>query len=303
MSGLSVHSHRFQAMGSPCEVSLQGELNLLQPLFKQLQAEVARLESKYSRYLHDSITTQINALTVGDQILVDKETASLLDYANTCYEHSQGLFDITSGVLRKAWDFKSNTVPSQTLIDDLLTRVGWQHVQWDGKYLSFTQPNMEIDFGGVVKEFTADLLAQICRDKGVHSGLIELGGDIRIVGPKFDQHQTPQPWLVGIRDPKTGDAMASIPLYEGGIATSGSYERFMIVDGQHYCHILNPKTGWPVHALPSVTVVSPHCLVAGSLATMAILQGESAYDWLNDQDASFLIMQHNGELIGTIKSP
>lgn len=299
---LQLHSLQFKAMGSPCAIHLQGLLANVQPALHAAQAEIFRLEQKYSRYLNDSVTSHINTGACHDAVSIDAETAALLNYAQVCFEQSDGLFDITSGVLRRVWNFKVSELPTQPAIDACLQSVGWNKVRWDGETIQFLVPNMEIDFGGVVKEFTADRIAQLCRDHGIHAGLIELGGDISIVGPKRLKAGDYEPWLIGIRHPQTGEAMASIPLMEGGVATSGSYERFIMVDGKRYCHILNPVTGWPVEGLASVSIVAPQCLVSGSLSTIAMLKGAQAGAWLDDQDATYLLLSDDGEVSGSLSN-
>ena len=101
-------------------------------------------------------------------------------------------------------------------------------------------------------------------------GFVDLGGDIRVIGPQPDG----QPWRIGIRDPRDGEAVvAEVALHDGALATSGDYERFIEVEGVRYCHILDPRTGWPARGLSSVTVITERCPVAGSLATSAMLSG------------------------------
>ena len=298
---LGIHSLQFKAMGSPCTIHLQGERSAIQSILESAKQEVLRLEKKYSRYREDSVVSLINATAAKEAIAVDAETAGLLNYVHVCFEMSDGMFDVTSGVLRKVWDFKQNTLPTETDIAACLKDIGWKKVQWDGERIRFERSGIEIDFGGVVKEFSADRVAQYCRDQGVTAGLIELGGDISIVGPKFLEGDEREPWLIGIRHPQTGDAMASIPLFEGGVATSGSYERFIKVNGKRYCHILNPQTGWPVEGVASVSVVAPQCLVSGSLSTIAMLKGHQAAQWLDEQGASYLLLMDNGEIKGTLQ--
>lgn len=291
-----IHSREFKAMGSPCAIHLQGELPQLGPIFQAAQDEVTRLEKKYSRYLENSVLSQINLHAHDASVSVDPETAGLLNYAHICFEQSEGLFDITSGVLRRAWDFKSSMIPSTSKVNDVLPLVGWQKIQWDGTSIRFAISEMEIDFGGVGKEFAADRVAQLCRDAGISAGLIDLGGDISIVGPKTNSQGQLEPWLIGIRHPQTGEAMASIPICEGGVATSGSYERFIEVEGKRYCHILNPKTGWPVEGVDSISIFAPQCLVAGSLSTIAMLKGTEAKAWLDEQGVDYLLMDNDGHI-------
>jgi thiamine biosynthesis lipoprotein len=290
----------FAAMGSPCELRLYGsDPSHLDEVSRKGVTEVTRLEHKYSRYRDDSLASLINR-SAGDPkgVTVDEETANLLDYAQTCYEQSGGLFDITSGILRRVWNFKSRRVPSQAEIDRVRQNIGWDKVRWARPRIVLPLRGMELDFGGYVKEYTADRVADLCRFHGVRHGLVDLGGDMAVIGPHPDGH----PWVIGIRHPrKTDRAMARIPLNGAGLASSGDYERCMIVDGQRYGHILNPKTGWPVNGLLCVSVVAPHCLVAGTASTIAMLKGaDEGPRWLDQLGLPNVRMDQNAALTGTL---
>jgi FAD:protein FMN transferase len=162
-------------------------------------------------------------------------------------------------------------VPEQAEVDDALTRVGWHRVVWERPRIVLPVAGMELDFGGFGKEWAVDAVTELCAAHGVRHGMVDLGGDVRAIGP----HPDGRPWQVGIADPRAPErAMARIPLFAGGLATSGDYERCMVVDGVRYTHILDPRTGWPVTGLRSASVVAPQCLVAGSATTIAMLKGE-----------------------------
>jgi thiamine biosynthesis lipoprotein len=266
---------RFKAMGSPCQLHLHVESQArFEAVAEAALAEVARLERKYSRYLDDSLASRIDACA-GDPngIELDDETASLLDYAALAWQQSEGLFDISSGVLRRAWDFRSGRLPAPEAVEALRPLVGWDKVRWQRPRLVLPLAGMQLDFGGYVKEYAADRVAHRCRELGLRHGLVDLGGDLAVVGP----HPDGAPWRVGIRHPRAPEgAIASIALSAGGIATSGDYERCLVVDGRRYSHLLNPKTGWPVAGLASVTVAASHCLIAGTASTIAMLKGGRA---------------------------
>ena len=262
-----------RAMGSPCALHLYAASEEgLDALAEAGIAELTRLESKYTRYRDDSLTSAINA-SAGDECgtAVDDETAALLDYAATAYRESGGRFDITSGVLRRVWDFRSGKLPEPAAVEALLAKVGWARVSWERPRLVLPLPGMEIDFGGVVKEYAADRLAELLRERGTRHGLVDLGGDLAVVGP----HPDGSPWRVGIRDPDDRSrAKTSVSVFHGGVATSGDYERCMWVDGVRYGHLLDPRNGWPVRGPASVTVLASHCLIAGTSSTVAMLSGE-----------------------------
>jgi thiamine biosynthesis lipoprotein len=287
-------------MGSPCELRLYGAApSEVAEAAEVGIAEVARLERKYSRYRDDSLTTSINR-SAGDPdgVCVDAETAALLDYADVSFQQSGGLFDITSGILRRVWDFKAGRLPAQDELDDVRKRIGWEKVRWERPRLVLPLEGMELDFGGYVKEYAADRVAELCRSRGIRHGLVDLGGDLSVLGP----HPDGTPWRVGVRDPRRPDAaMASVALAAGAIASSGDYERFMVVDGKRYGHILNPKTGWPVEGLAGVSVVASHCLIAGTAATIAMLKGvRDGVAWLEELGLPHVRVDRSGAIGGTL---
>jgi thiamine biosynthesis lipoprotein len=270
---------KFRALGSPCEIHLHhASREHLQTVMNQATAELARIEQKYSRYRDDSALSELNqSAGNGKWIPLDDETISLLQYADTAFRESGGLFDITSGVLRRVWDFKAQRVPSQEEVRELLPLIGWRQLRWRDRRLQLPTSGMEIDFGGFGKEYAADRVAQLCREAGIGHGLVDLGGDLSVVGP----HPDGSPWRVGIRDPRAPErAMASLPLSRGGLATSGDYERAFVHDGRRYSHLLDPRTGWPVEGLASVSVVASHCLIAGTATTVSLLKGAAGKAWL-----------------------
>ncbi len=266
-------------MGCPCELQFYAKNNAFaQHVAQRVMADIDRLEQRYSRYRADSFLSKINHVAaVGGSISVDDETAGLLNYAQTCYELSDGLFDITSGILRRAWRFETNVLPDDKSIQALLQKVGWQHIRWENPTLTFLQAEMEIDFGGIVKEYAADRAATLCLDSGILHGMVNLGGDIKIIGA----HPDGSAWRVGIQHPRDKTKVwKTVVLKTGALASSGDYERCMVIDGVRYGHILNPKTGYPVRHLAAVSVIADFCVVAGSAATVAMLKETKGEKWL-----------------------
>jgi thiamine biosynthesis lipoprotein len=276
---MDLHRHAFQAMGSPCELQLFAESpGRARRVITAARAEIERLEARYSRFRGESFLSEINrAAAAGRSIEVDAETASLLDYADTCFRASEGLFDVTSGILRRAWRFDRGALPEPAQVRALLDKVGWQKLAWAAPVLGFPLPGMEIDLGGVVKEYAVDRVAALCREAGAPHGLVNLGGDVGVVGPRPDG----APWRIGIRHPRRpGELIETVDLQEGALATSGDYERCLVVAGVRHGHILDPRTGWPVRHLASASVVAPLCVLAGSAATIAVLKEKGGPAWL-----------------------
>jgi thiamine biosynthesis lipoprotein len=267
-------------MGGPCRLRFDcADEAAAARVTAAAEAEARRLEHKYSRYRPDSLTSRINrAAGAATPVPVDGETAGLLGFAHTLWQQSDGLFDLTSGVLRRAWDFRSGRLPAQSAIDRLLPLVGWDRVEWDRTAVRLPEPGMEIDFGGCAKEYACDSVAAVVAGHGIKRGLVDLAGDMAVVG----SGSAADPWPVGIRHPRAAaNAIARISLGSGGLASSGDYERCLQIDGRCYGHILDPRTGWPVGGLVAVSVVAAQCLVAGGSATIAMLKPEEeALAWL-----------------------
>ena len=245
---------QFSAMACDCEVRIAGlSRRKAEPVAKLAIAEVRRIESKFSRYRAASVVSRINAAAGnGRGVDVDAETAQLLDFAATLHAMSDGLFDATSGSLRKAWDFRAARLPDPAHIDALLPLVGWPQVRWKDHRIELPLAGMELDFGGFGKEYAADRAATLLQQHGVLHGMVNLGGDIRLVGPRPGGAA----WSLGIQHPRDDTRMlATLMLGTGALATSGDYERYFELDGVRYCHVLNPRTGWPVNAWRSVSVV------------------------------------------------
>jgi thiamine biosynthesis lipoprotein len=275
---------RFMAMASPCEVLIEVEgKKLAASILEAVMNEAQRIEKKFSRYRDDNIIYQINN-AAGAAVTVDDETARLIDFADQLTQMSEGLFDITSGVLRKVWKFDgSDRVPEATAVNAVLEHVGWSKVQWHDQVLQMPA-GMEIDLGGVGKEYAVDRCVQIARSLTSESVLVNFGGDLATTGERRDHGC----WSVGRLVTGKDNAVALFKLYRGAIATSGDAHRYLLKDGVRYSHVLNPKTGWSVPGAPhTVSVAAPTCVEAGMMSTMAMLQGEQAEEFLKLQEVDF----------------
>jgi FAD:protein FMN transferase len=286
------HQFTFNAMGGTCDIDVVG-MERPDHLIQLAVAEVRRIETKYSRYIDSSIVGQINAKAALMWVTCDEETSGLLSYANTLYEHSEGLFDITSGVLRQVWDFGKNKVPTSHELRQILRLVGWSKFERKGNEVRLKKAGMQIDLGGFGKEYAVDRVATLLMENGVTSALINFGGDVRALGTKPDG----RPWQIGIQDPRQLDqCFATLSLSQGALATSGDYERFFEIGGKRYCHILNPKTGMPVSYWRSVTVLAPLASAAGATTTIAMLQQEQGLNYLQNSGFAFLAVDHKGKI-------
>jgi thiamine biosynthesis lipoprotein len=279
----------FSAMASPCLIIVEdASREMVHRLTLLARQEALRVEQKFSRYRDDNIISRLHHHE-GKSFEVDSETANLLDYADLCYRLSDGLFDITSGVLREIWKFNaSDQLPAAKTVNAILSRIGWDKVCWQRPY--FTLPaGMEIDLGGIGKEYAVDRTAQLLSQHTNDSLLINYGGDLYATRPR----RNGQAWVIGLDDPShTGQRpLGELHLKQGGMATSGDARRFLRKDGIRYGHILNPRTGWPVENAPrSITVLAPSCMEAGMLATIAMLQGSGASEFLQAQELPYWVV-------------
>lgn len=285
MSAAAEHTDRathFTAMACPCLVLVDTpDETIGDEVGELVRTEAQRIEAKYSRY-RPSVVTDINQ-SAGHSIEVDAETADLIDYSVRCYELSDGLFDITSGALRRAWTFDASglgTVPDEARLTHVLASVGWNRVAWNRPVLELA-PGMEVDFGGIGKEYAVDRALMLAQQYMPAPVLVNFGGDLRVSGPRRDGSA----WRVAIEDVDRAGATAGLlELARGALATSGDTYRHVIKDGLRYGHVLNPRTGWPVAAAPrSVTVHAATCSEAGLLAKLALLRGAAAEQFLKSE--------------------
>ncbi len=274
------------AMASPCDVLMEVEdESLAQEILNAVANEAWRIEDKFSRYKKDNIIFKINH-SQGEAVFIDDETSRLLDFANELFEISEGLFDVTSGVLRQIWTFDgSDNLPSKKQVKKILKNIGWQKVIHE-KTTVVLPEGMEIDFGGIGKEYAVDRCVQIARQKTKQSVLVNFGGDLGMTAPRKNKAF----WSVGRLITGSDEACGIFQLYSGAIATSGDANRYLLKDGVRYSHILNPVTGWPVIDAPhTVSVAAPTCVEAGMMSTLAMLQGGRAEKFLKLQEVDYWI--------------
>ena len=309
----------FFSMASPCELLARTQRKSTAAKALELVSEEAwRIEAKFSRYRDDSVVAEIHRAR-GSWVSLDDETNRLLLFAQQVWELSSGSFDITSGVLRRAWSFQPGSAPpDQASVERLLPLIGWSRVEFRPPKIRLPE-GMEIDLGGIGKEYAVDRAAELVSNLEGEF-LVNFGGDLRAVTQQAHDHSahgelrsdlsdastswadstsptgssspadSTSPtgatgWTVGVESPAVDDvAIAEIHLASGALATSGDSKRAVVHGGTRYGHVLDPRTGWPVpHAPRSVTVHAPTCVEAGMLATLALLQGENAESFLEEQ--------------------
>lgn len=272
-------------MASPCELLCEtDDAELAQRLATFATHEALRIERKFSRYRDDSIVHAIHAQR-GQRFHVDDETARLLQFGAALWELSEGRFDLTSGVLRHAWCFDSaQGQPAPARLAELLARIGWHQVCWQPPILTLPQ-GMEIDFGGIGKEYAVDRVADWVASQTAAPVLVNFGGDLRCVGAV----PASGAWQVGIESiARHGESVKRIELKSGALATSGDARRHIEIDGRRVGHVLDARTGWPAPGTPrSITVAADTCTQAGSYSTLAMLLGDAAEAFLDAEGVTY----------------
>ena len=284
---------QFCAMASPCEVLVDSEdMATAERLTSLVADEAWRIEDKFSRYSPGNIIDRINTAG-GEGVQVDEETAQLIDFSVTLTELSDGKFDITSGVLRRVWRFDgSSKIPTREAVSDVMKYTGWHRVDWKSPVLTMA-PGMEIDLGGVGKEYAVDRCASLLRNSTDAACLINFGGDLVATGKPSRRDA----WKVGIEalNAERDESDRLVNLVTGGLATSGDARRFLMHDEIRFGHILDPTTGWPVPDAPrSITVAADSCTQAGMLSTLGMLKGAQAEAFLDAQGVQFWCNRGDG---------
>ncbi|MFT5209552.1 MAG: thiamine biosynthesis lipoprotein [Flavobacterium sp.] len=284
----------FVTMGCPASIQIytkdDGEV-----LLDKCVLEAERFDKKYSIYLADSLLSKINTAAGKQAIKIDEECFQIFKYAGICHQISHGLFDITAGPLSKLW--QQTQMPHKDQIKQTLKLVGWDKVELAENNIYLPLRGMSIDLGGVVKEYAVDAIANLLGLAGVTQGVINLAGDICVIGPQpFDL-----PWQIGISQPGNyAKPIAYIDMANGSITTSGSEERFIEIDGQKFSHLISPLTGAPVRGLKSVTVRADQTITAGSLTSIAMLmESEDALSWLKSLGLPYIAVDLNDKNHGT----
>ena len=269
----------FFAMDTMMDFTIYGESGLI----NQSESLIASLESLVSVTDADSELYAINQTGSG---MLTEEASSLMKQALEICRRTDGALDLSIYPIVRAWGFTTGSyqVPDEAEIQALLPLVDYRKIQYDAATGTVTLPEgMEIDLGSVAKGYAGQLVAQMLRDNGVESALLNLGGNVQTVGAKPDG----SPWQIGIKDPQGEDAMMVLSVEDQAVVTSGGYERYFEQDGQTYWHIMDPSTGHPADSgLISVTIVGDEGVVCDGLSTALFVMGlEKAADlWAQSGD-------------------
>ncbi|HOX82395.1 MAG TPA: FAD:protein FMN transferase [Chryseolinea sp.] len=241
-------------------------------------AEVKRIEKMLTTFGDFSQTNQINAKAGIESVPVDKEVFDLIERSLRISALTQGAFDITYGSIDKSlWNFDKNmtSLPDPLTAKATVRLINFRNVILDKERHSvfLTEKGMRIGFGGIGKGYAADRAKQVMVDAGVNSGIVNAAGDLTVWGTQPNG----EAWTVGIADPDKKELpFASLNLSNTSIATSGNYEKYVVIDGKKYSHTIDPKTGYPVQGIKSVTILCSHAEIADAMATPVMVMGIKA---------------------------
>ena len=272
----TLYTTRFRVMGGPASVRFVDDRGAVRAtaIARNAEREARRIEHKFSRYRDDSVVSEINRNAGRTPVAADEETVRLAEEALELAERTGGRFDPTSGVLRRVWNFSVGRVPAEREVASLLPLVDFRQVSVRHGTIFLRRPGMELDLGGVGKEYAVDRVASLLAAQGVTSAVVSFAGDVRTVGGRGDG----RPWAVGVVDPRVPDRCRLTVRVAWGawVATSGDYERGFVANGVRYHHLLDATTGWPARGVASATVVASDTSRAGRWATASFLLGPSA---------------------------
>lgn len=232
---------------------------------------------------------RLNEAPAGEWVEVDPLTWRVVMEALRWHRLSGGAFDPTIGPIKRLFVFdqsETDSFPDKAALDEAKSRVGADKLLFDreGMRLSWAVDGMRLDLGAIAKGFAADRAAEVLLEHGVKNALIDIGGELRVLGEK--PGDPPTPWKAGIRNPRRGEVLETLPLKNVAVATSGDYENFFIYKGKRYEHIIDPRAGMPMtERVASVTVLHPEsCLAADALATtLCVLGPDEGRDFLKTQ--------------------
>ena len=278
--GLETHrSEPVGIMGTHASLTVvvrAGQTALADNALKAAEAALRRIEALMSHWLEQSEVALLNAAKAGEIVYLSPDTMEVLRKSQQFAQQTQGAFDVTCRPIIEMWKRagKENRVPSEVEIAAAIENTGWRHIELlDGK----AQKKIDgagVDLGGVAKGYGVDKAVEAMKAAGALGGTVEVGGDIGCFGRKPDGKN----WIIGVRDPfETKQVFCRLSMGDLAVCTSGNYFRFVTIEGRRYSHIVDPRSGRPVDAAPSVTVVAPNTTVADAWATGLSVLGPDGF--------------------------
>lgn len=278
-------------MGTVVEIQiLEGDGQNYPLAFEKAFDEIKRIDSLFSDYKDMSSISLINRLDSGS-VVVPKEVVSLIKKALILTVETNGAFDVTIGALVKLWGFKDETyhIPAKDSILTVIKNTGYSNIDVPDDSTIIKKKNFQLDLSGIAKGYAVDMAYEALKGMGIKSFLINAGGEVRGMG---------EDWKTGVQDPFSQEGIVEIIAPgDKAVATSGNYQNYFEVDKVRYCHLFDPKTGFPADEMVSVTVISNDVTLADALATAFFVVGiEKSKELLKKFPGSeFLIIDKDGK--------
>ena len=276
MPGLSVFDRSLKLMGNRFQLSAVGENEeWANACIDAGVSEIQRIEKLLTTYNEESETAHINRFAGIKPVVVSEETFQIIDRSIRISRITQGAFDITYGsVDKRLWNFDTNlnALPDKETAKKMARLINYRNILLDKENLTvmLKEKGMRIGFGGIGKGYAAERAKQVMKDMGVESGIVNASGDMTTWG----KQPNGQPWTIGIVDPNArGKIFSYMNITDMAIATSGNYEKYILINGKKYSHTINPKTGLPIRGIKSVTIISRNAEIADAMATPVMIMG------------------------------
>lgn len=295
-------------MGNRFEISVVAAANeklFAENCIDKAIAEIQRIEKLLTTYDENSQTNQINLAAGIHPVKVDEEVFDLISRSIRISELTQGAFDISYGSIdKRLWNFDSNmtALPDPQTARQMVRLINYRNIILNRADLTvlLKEKGMRIGFGGIGKGYAAEKAKLVLKQWGVKSGIVNAAGDLTTWGVQPDG----KPWTIGIASPDQQQQLFSyLEISDAAIATSGNYEKFVILDGRKYSHTIDPKTGLPVKGIKSVTIISPNAEIADAMATPVMVMGiRVGLDMINQMKNIACIMIDEQDNIYTSKN-
>jgi thiamine biosynthesis lipoprotein len=302
----AIHRKVFKLMGNRFEITVVSENEKwADRRIDDAVAEISRIEKLLTTFSESSQTNLINRNAGIAPVKVDKEVFDIIQRAKKISDITQGAFDITYGsVDKKLWNFDKTmtTLPDPVTAKKAVHLINYRNIILDEKNCTvfLKEKGMRIGFGGIGKGYAAERAKLILQQKGIKSGIVNASGDLTAWGHQPNGKE----WTIGIADPESSlHPVSYLDITNMAIATSGNYEKFVIIDGKKYSHTIDPKTGLPVRGIKSVTIISPNAEIADAMATPVMIMGiKVGLDMVNQVKGLACIIIDDNDKIYTSKN-
>ncbi len=287
---LSSHQTQFIVFGTEVNITIYSDNpKKSDQAIQDIQARFYQFHQDWHAWEEGGIVSKINQAIKSQQtIVVAEDVKAFIVKSQQLAQESNYLFDPAIGKLIQLWGFHGEnwqgSPPSELQLQEWLNnRPSIANLQFDGLILSSTNPNVALDFGGNAKGLALDIAITTLKLSGIKNAIVNIGGDMRIIGNKYGKKNTP--WVIGINNPFTpNQPLASINLQgDESIVTSGGYQRYFIWQGQRYSHIINPNTALPADNFASVTVIHSDATRADAAATAIMIAGHKQWQQIAKQ--------------------